>query len=53
MWKVKTECGYYTVYFCPQCKRQTTFHTVDYNVYKCDICNLQMIYNDKTDRLKL
>ena len=53
MWKVKTEVGYYTVTYCPVCKRQTTFHTIDYNVYKCDICNLKMTYNYKKDRLVL
>ena len=67
MWKVKTEVGYYTVYFCPKCKHQRTWHTIFYYkfylkeirkmmedfIMKCDICGLNMKYDYKTGRLKL
>jgi len=53
MWKTKTTTGYYTITYCPLCKRQTTFHTVGYNVYMCDICNLKMTYDYKKNGLKL
>lgn len=53
MWKVKTNKGYYTVTFCPMCRKQRTFHTVGYNVFQCDVCKLKMYYDYKGDRLKL
>ena len=53
MWKTKTTQGYYTITRCPMCKVQRSFHTVGYNVFECDKCNLKMMYDYKMDRLKL
>ena len=53
MWKVKTEVGYYTITYCPMCKVQRCFHTIDYNVYQCGVCELKMTYNYKKNRLVL
>jgi len=53
MWKKKTEKGYYTVYYCPGCRCQRPMHTIDYNIWKCDVCDLEMKYNYKDDKLHL
>ena len=52
MWKSKSETVngnlcFYTAYYCPQCKKQRIWHTIDYNVWKCDYCGLKMI--EKSD----
>lgn len=53
MWKNKSEVGYHTVYYCPSCRSQKTFHTVNWNLWKCAKCNLKMLYDINKDRLKL
>jgi ribosomal protein L37AE/L43A len=53
MWKTKSEPGYYTVYPCPQCRTQRTWHTLAYDLWRCDMCGLKMKYNGKDDKLHL
>jgi len=51
MWITKSEVGYYTIYYCPQCKRQRYWHTINKNVYKCARCELKMNYDFRESRL--
>ena len=48
-----TEKGYYIVCYCPKCKCQRTFHTISLNLYKCDLCDIEMPYSYKMRRLSL
>ena len=52
MWKSPSETPkgkfcWYMVYYCPRCKRQMTWHTINHNLWKCDMCGLEMI--EKSD----
>lgn len=43
------------VNYCPRCKQQRTWHWAKYkhNVAECDHCDLQMLYDPYSERLKL
>ena len=53
MWMTKSDPGYYTVYYCPVCKRQMTWHSVNRNIWKCDMCGLEMVYKYSDGKLHL
>ena len=53
MWITKTEKGYYTIYYCPMCKKQRTYYSINKNLWKCSTCNLIMKYNYKTKKLHI
>jgi ribosomal protein L37AE/L43A len=52
-WKSWNGNGFHTVYYCPRCKKQITWHTIAFDLFKCDICGLKMKYQVKDDRLHL
>lgn len=58
MWKKPSETAngdfcWYTVYYCPKCKKQRTWHTINKNLWKCDICGLVMKYRYKDKKLHI
>ena len=42
--------SFYTVYYCPDCGVQRTFHSFGFMTYKCDVCGCIMKY-EKQDKL--
>jgi len=46
-WQVKSGKGYYTVMYCPRCKKQMTWHTIAFNIWKCDMCSLLLTHDKK------
>ena len=53
MWASYNEGKGHTVYYCPVCKCQMTWHTVSYNIWKCNKCGLEMIYKHYDQKLHL
>jgi len=53
VWMTKTDLGFHTVYYCPQCKNQRSMHTINHNVWKCEYCGLELIYHYKDGKLHL
>lgn len=45
MWISMSDSGWYTVYYCPKCRRQMTWHTIRNSIFKCDMCGLLMRYD--------
>lgn len=53
MWKTQSDISYYTVYYCPKCRRQGTWHTINKSLWRCDRCGLVMRYDERKDRMCL
>ena len=52
MWMNKTDDGYYTVHYCPWCKLQRFFKTIN-GLWLCDRCGNKMKYNQRDGKLHL
>ena len=44
---------FYTLYYCPACKCQRTWHSAKKNVFVCDHCHLGMLYVPGQDRFRI
>ena len=45
--------SYYTVYYCPRCKRQMTFHSQPDALWHCDRCDFKYRFNRGSRKFEL
>lgn len=43
----------HTVYYCPKCQCQRTWHSIARSLFKCEHCGLRMRHDEHRNRFRL